>query len=132
MMSSLVKSYLPIEREVSQSRASQVLSVLKLSPSRQREGEGQLIRRQGLQNRKLAHQLGFGDALNWHLKGVLASFWLTDQDHGTRIKVNGHTAVGKALAQGVVRGSSVKDPIRANVAEPSALCQIAAHLLQSQ
>ena len=58
-----------------------------------------MIHRQGLQNRKLAHQLCFRDALDGHLKGVLASFRLTEQGHGTRIKADGHTVVGKALAE---------------------------------
>ncbi len=39
-LSSLIKSYLSVFGKVSQSRAGQVLSILKLSPSRQREREG--------------------------------------------------------------------------------------------
>jgi hypothetical protein len=95
---------------VSPSRAGQVMRIFKLSPSRQRERKGQLIDRQGLQNRKLAHQLCIRSALDGHLKGVLASFRLTDEGHSTRIKGGSLTAVGKALAQVVVIGSSRERP----------------------
>ncbi len=39
-LSSLIKSYLSLCHEVSQSRAGQVVSILKLSPGLQGEGEG--------------------------------------------------------------------------------------------
>jgi len=104
-MSSLAKSYLPRFGKVSQSRTGQMMSILKLSPGRQGEGKSQLIHRQGLEDRKFPHQLCFGDALDGHLNGVLTPFRLTKQGHGTRIKADSHTAVGKALAQVVVRGS---------------------------
>jgi hypothetical protein len=110
ILSSLIKSYPPVSSKVSQSCAGQVVSVFKLSPDHQREREGQLIHRQGLQNRKFTHQLCIRSALDGHLKGVLASFRLTDQGHGTRIKADGHTVVGKALAQVVVIGSSRERP----------------------
>src|SRR6266516_2863801 len=99
MVSSLVKSYPSVFSKVSQSCAGQAVSIFKLSPGCQREREGQLIPGQGLQERKLAHQLGFGDALDGHLVGVLASFRLTEQGYGIRIKADGHTVVGKALAE---------------------------------
>jgi hypothetical protein len=89
----------PVFSKVSQSCAGQVVSIFKLSPDCQREREGQLIPGQGLQKHKLAHQLGFGDALDGHLVGVLASSRLTEQGHGIRIKADGHTVVGKALAE---------------------------------
>ena len=54
-LSSLVKSYPSVFPEVSQSRADQVMSILKLPPGYQGEGECQLIHRQGLQDRKLPH-----------------------------------------------------------------------------
>ncbi len=39
-VSSLIKSYLSLFGKVSQSRAGQVVSILKLSPGLQGEGEG--------------------------------------------------------------------------------------------
>ncbi len=70
--------------------------------------------------------------MDGHLKSVLASFRLTDQSHGVRIKANGHASVGKVLAKVVAIASQVKAPITTNAAEPSALCKIAAHLLERQ
>jgi hypothetical protein len=98
-LSSLIKSYPSVFSKVSPSRTGQVVSIVKLSPRRQRERQGQLIDRQSLQNCKLAHQLCFADALDGHLEGVLAAFRLTDEGQRSRIKGDGHTAVGKALAE---------------------------------
>ncbi len=117
-------------RAVSQSCASQVVSVLELTPSRQREEEGELIDRQGLQERQLSHQLCFCDALSWQSHGLFASFELTHQGRGVRIKVNGHTAVGKVLPEIVLIATSAKIAVGANAAEPPTLGEIGVDLLE--
>ncbi len=76
--SRLVTSSLPVLTSISHSRTGQVVSILKLSPGCQREREGQLIQRQGLQNCKLPHHLCIRSAPDGHLNAVLASFRLTD------------------------------------------------------
>jgi hypothetical protein len=92
-----------------------------------------LIDRQGLQDRKLTHQLSFRDTLNWQPNGLFTAFRLTDQGHGVRIKADGNAAVGKVLAEASSDSPPrVKAPIGADAAEPSALGEIAAYLLQRE
>src|SRR5258708_2775858 len=104
-VSSLVKSSLPLYLKVSRSCTSQVVSVIELSPSGERKWKRYLKGGQGLQRRQFTHQLCFRDTLSWQSNGLFASFGLTNQGLGVRIKANGHAAPGKVLPEIVLIAS---------------------------
>jgi len=70
--------------------------------------------------------------LGRQLHGLFASFGLTDQGRGVRIKANGDATASKVVAKIVAMASYIKAPIGANTAEPPALGEIQRHLLQRQ